>query len=203
MKPVRALCLAGVAAIALAGSFGLAEAKDPAVHVMTVQLPTGEVAQIQYVGDVAPGMVLVPVAEPVSTMPPVGNPFAMMDAMAAQMDREMASLMHQVDRMSAASEPGLTEAGFGQVPAGVTEYSVVSTLMPNGVCTRTVRISATPGQAQPRMVSQASGACGEEAHDQAVPAEQTAPVPSSRGTRTIEVKDQIPVLPRQAPTYRG
>jgi hypothetical protein len=204
MSPIKTAFLAGGAALALVGLPHLAAARDAARHVLSVELPDGQIEQIQYIGDVAPQVLFVPA--PMRALMPVADPFgpdspfAMLQAMSARMDQEMSGLMHQVESLGA--QPGvgpgnLTEAAFGHVPAGVTAYSVVQTITPNGVCTRTTRTTGAPGALHPRTVSQVSGDCG----SQAVPTEMpAAPTPGSR-PHTIEVKDVTP-LPA-TPTWRG
>src|SRR5271166_163388 len=51
MRKVRTALLAGTAAVAVAGLSGVALARD--LHVMTVRLPGGGVAEIRYTGDAA------------------------------------------------------------------------------------------------------------------------------------------------------
>jgi hypothetical protein len=55
MRLVRKAILAGAAAIALAGTAGLAAAEIKNAHVLDVRLPDGSLAQIQYVGDTPRG----------------------------------------------------------------------------------------------------------------------------------------------------
>ncbi len=198
----RTALLAGIAAIALAGLPRLAAAEDAARHVLTVQLPDGQIEQIQYTGDIAPRVVFVPGAP--RALAPVAlvgapSPFAMLEAMSAQMDQEMAGLMHQVEMMTApaAGPGGLTEAAFGNLPQGVTEYRSVSTLTPNGVCTQTIRITGAADGARPRMISQTTGSCGTDAQPAAAP---TIPAPVSQ-PHTIQVRDLTPAPSR--PTYHG
>ncbi len=137
-----------VLAAAAVGLVVPAMAQGSDVHVMTVLLPNGAVQQIQYVGDVPPRVV-------------VAGPFALMQQMMADMDRQMAGLMRV--------------AQGGGMPVA-------------GGCFRSVSITVNGGEA-PRVVSQSSGDCGGGGQP-AAPA-VVAPAPSSGSAGTIEVKGPV------------
>src|SRR4051794_11946038 len=106
MSYLRNALLAGAAVVVLGGAAGLAEAQTPdasgAVHVMTVRMPNGMVQQIRYTGDVPPRIVFVPVESQVMesrVAQPVESPFAMMQRMSAEMDRQMAMMMQAFSPM--------------------------------------------------------------------------------------------------------
>jgi hypothetical protein len=193
MRSLKFAVLAGVAAIAVAGSSGLVEAQSPPVHVLTVQLPGGGVEHIRYAGDVAPQVVFVPGAMSAASVFEPASPFAMLDEISARMDRDLATLMQQAQAMALQPLPGpdqLTPAVLRNLPPGTMSYSFVSTISGNGVCTRTVRITASGNDAQPRVVSDSSGNCG-AAPGATVPAVEPAlPAPQHR-PRTILVKAPI------------
>lgn len=128
------------------------------VHVMKVALPDGSVAQIHYVGDVAPQIVLAPAAEPVA----FADPFAMMDQVAADMDRQQQAMLQQVAAMQAqaARSPQVQTASTNgnAAPQGVYHYSYVSTSGGQGGCTQSYELTSY-GNAAPKEVSQQSGDC--------------------------------------------
>lgn len=183
MSHLRNALLAGAAIFTLAGGASLAQAQtaDPAVHVMTVQLPNGAVQQIRYTGDVPPRIVLVPVVQSVEL------PFAMMQRMSAAMDRQIATMMQAFAPMMAQPfATGPMEAGFGAMPAGAGA----------GVCMRSISVTYT-GHGQPQVVSKSAGNCGPAANTPAATPETVAPAPS---VRTIQVRDDHPV---GQPAYRA
>jgi hypothetical protein len=168
MRLSRSLFLASAATIAIAGFAGSGLAQSQTTRVMTVRLPDGTLEQIRYSGDVQPEVVFVP---------RVVSPFAMLERMSADMDRQIAAMMRAVSTMPTMANPGF---GFAAAESG------------SGVCMRSMQITYT-GQGQPHVVSQTSGDCGAAAGGQAVPAEQpVAPLPH-RDQRTIEVKANAPL----------
>lgn len=186
MSHLRNALLAGAAVVTLAGAASLAQAQttdtQAGVHVMTVQLPNGAVQQIRYTGDVPPRVVFVPVAQQVD------SPFAMMQRMSEQMDRQMAMMMQAFSPMMA--QPfagGPIQAGFGVMPAGA------------GVCMRSISVTYS-GNGQPHVVSKTAGDCGPATPAANAPValpETVAPAPT---LHTIQVKDEHPV---GQPAYRA
>jgi hypothetical protein len=187
MSYLRNALLAGAAIVILGGAAGLAEAQTQdtsgAVHVMTVRMPNGMVQQIRYTGDVPPRIVIVPVVRPVE------SPFAMMQRMSAEMDRQMAMMMQVFSPMMAqpsASAP--ITAAFGNVPAGA------------GVCMRSISVTYTGDGQKPQVVSRTSGNCGPAAPASAADAPVVAPERTAPAVPTIQVKDEHPV---GQPAYRA
>jgi hypothetical protein len=183
MSSLRKSLLAGVAAIGV-GVAGAASAQN--VHVMTVAVPGGGVAQIRYTGGVPPQIAFVPapaVVDPwmqVSSVFGLESPFAMLDRMAAEMDRRAAAMFRYADVMAARTPAGeATEAAFGAMPPGSQSYSYVSTISGSGVCTQSVHITSR-GDGPPRVERHSSGNCGAvAAPSTGGPAvKQAAPVPS-------------------------
>jgi hypothetical protein len=188
MQIMRTVLVAGVAAIALAGASGLALAQGSDSHVLTVQLPNGAVEQIRYTGDVPPQIILAPQAEQ------IGSPFAMLERLSAEMDRQAAVMFQAMDTLAAQPFPGnLTEAGMGGLPDGALSTSIVSTRSGSGVCSRSIEVTYT-GHGQPKVVSQTSGDCGAQ---RMVPAELPAVRPPAHPAGTIEVKAEGPASPYQ------
>jgi len=162
MRTFSSALLVGAAALSLVAVPAFAQ-----THVMTVSLPDGGTAQIEYTGNIPPRVVIgnAPAPLPVfAAMPTIfggESPFAMMQRISAEMDRQAAAMFRQVDAMTARAQSGQPiEVGFGNVPPGTSGYSFVSTISSNGVCSRSVEITSTGNGDAPRVVSHRSGNCG-------------------------------------------
>lgn len=165
MKSLKTSLFVGAAAVLLSGAFGFAVAGNPANHVLTVQLPGGSIEQIQYQGDAPPHIVVAPDGWPIVSPAWAAaffgaySPFAQMEQISAAMDRQMQAMLNNVDAL--AIPPGwVTEVRSGKLPAGSESYSFVSTSTGNGVCARSVEITATGGDQKPHVVSRTYGDCG-------------------------------------------
>ena len=166
MRVLRTAALAAVAAAAI-GFGGAASAQTSPTHVMTVALPGGGVAEIRYAGDVPPQVVFGEAPAPFAAWTPVASffgpdsPFAMMERISAEMDRQAAAMFRRAEAIAAEARSGqLTEPSFGSLPPGSQGYTFVSTMSGNGVCTQSVEITSQGNGAQPRVVSHSSGNCG-------------------------------------------
>lgn len=155
MRTFGKTILAGAAAIGIAGACGMAWAGGPAFHTMTVQLPDGGTANIRYTGNVPPRVTFGSNPTVTDFFAPVA-PFGMLDTIEARMDREMNWLFSQAAPMNANQ---VFNADLRNMPKGMTEYSMVSTMTPNGVCMHRTEITST-GKGKPKVVSQTSGDCG-------------------------------------------
>jgi hypothetical protein len=171
MRTYHKVLLGGAAAALLAGSAALAASK-PVVHHLSVLVPGYGVERIDYTGKAAPRVVLLPGADAwdsAAFASPFAAPFgdfdriaAQMDAMSAQMDRQMAASLAQFRQLQAAPN-GVYRAGLTSLPPGTQSYSVVTTIVGNNVCTRSVRISSGGDGAKPQTISNSSGNCGDAA----------------------------------------
>src|SRR6185437_16196207 len=172
MQHARTVIRTGLAAVALVGFAGLAEGQSREVHVLTVPLPGGGVEQIRYTGDVAPQVYIV--GAPMATMQTVFGPpapFAELDRISAEMDRQASWLLRRGAVLAAASPAELTAAATRALPAGSQGYSFVSTMTGDGVCTRSVEITSQGNGGAPRVVIHTSGNCARVPGFQ-VPAQQ-------------------------------
>jgi hypothetical protein len=184
MRTLRTVIL-GVATIGLIGAVTYA-ADAPKTHVLTIRLPNGGIEQIRYSGDVAPNVTFRQVS-PVATAgaSPFGaeSPFAMLDRIQAEIDRQMAGMMQHRMVMPTMPQIGggqLQQVTVGNLPAGVQSYSMVSTVSGGHKCTESVEVTSQgPGQ-PPRVVRQSSGDCGAAA--KAAPAAPAAAIPPGRRT---------------------
>ena len=163
MRKLPAIAFAGVAAAALAGT-AFAAARS---HVMKVSLPDGSVARIEYAGDVAPKIVVEPVAPIAGQWAAMPLPsFAGFGQMIEQMNRETEAMIRQAQQMARqpGSVPGVPwVASFGNPPAGVTSTTIVSYSNGGSTCTRTTEsVAQGPGK-PPKVTSSVSGNCGTSA----------------------------------------
>jgi hypothetical protein len=180
---------------------------------MTVQLPGGGTAQIQYTGDVPPQVTVsdAPVVAPMGFNPAFAampsmfgadSPFAMFDRISAEMDRQMAAMWRRAEVFSAQSPSQLTEAAMRNLPAGSQGYSFVSTLSGNAVCVQSTQITSAGNGAAPKVVSHSSGNCGPESSSRFGGATgsanlPTSPVPAQRPD-TLWIKSPAPTVPAPA-----
>jgi hypothetical protein len=160
VRKLRAFAFAGVAAAALAGT---AIAAAPKSHVMTVPLPDGSVAKVEYFGDVAPKITVAPrpLADAAAPWAMPFPSFAGFDRIIERMNRETDAIMRQAQQ--AAHQPGVAApyiASYGNVPAVGTSTTVVSVSNGGGTCTRTTQVvSQGPGK-PPKVTSNVTGQCG-------------------------------------------
>jgi hypothetical protein len=109
MRTTRVALLIGAAAIVLGGLAGMAEAKIPETHVLTLRLPDGQVEQVRYVGDVPPTVIVAPAA--ISTSSDPVDPFAMLEQVTEEMDRRAEVLFRNISAL-----PTSGGRGFGMIP---------------------------------------------------------------------------------------
>lgn len=187
----------GAAAVALLGA-GVAEAATAGLHTMKLDAPDGSVVHVEYTGDVAPRVEIVPAdARAPATVPMMVDPFAGMERISAMMDAQMNAMMQRaalIQQQTASmqqhavattdGEPGLTVAGG--VPQGVHMTYYSSSTDANG-CTRSISYSSDGSGAQPKMTQAASGGCdaaqGAARRDtQAIPAKVEVPAEQAEGS---------------------
>jgi hypothetical protein len=163
MRKAYAIVLAGLGAAALAGA-AVAASRD--THTLNVPLPDGSTARVEYVGNVAPKVTVVPA--------PVA-PFGLFDRSAFDMQRQIDAMMRQIDslaRLSVVAAPGVNVAAYGNAPEGSSSVTVVSTSNGAKTCTRTTEVTSQGAGKPPRVVSKVSGDCGSA--PPAVPEKPTA-----------------------------
>ena len=211
MRKNRTAVLAGVAALIAVGT---AVAATHNSHVMKIAMPDGSIAKIEYQGDVAPKVTVGPqpfgLAEmslPVAVFDPfvlasLGSdqtswaPFAELDRMTTQIDRDMRGVIDQASAMQAqmATPTGkLDMAAFGKMPAGTVHYSFVATITGKGSCSQSVQITSYGGKSEPKVVETSSGDC--KGMPSLTPA--TAPIASREPTKLQPVKAEA--KPRVTP----
>ena len=192
MRKGTKLLLAGAAALGLTG---VAIAADHS-HVMNVVMPDGSVAQIHYVGNVAPQVVAVPAAQTVA----VADPFEMMDRISYEMDRRMDAMLQQASAMAQAPAANgqLSEAALKSMPPGTVSYSYTSYSSGNGAsCSQSVQVTSLGANQAPKVERQSQGDCS------AINTRKPTPT-------VIEAKPAAPTLtpaslqkPAEAPAPKG
>lgn len=167
MQKALAIVLAGVGAVAMTSAVAAAS-RD--THHMSVPLPDGSVAQIDYVGDVAPKVRVTP-----APFPTLASPFALFDPTMFDMQKRIDAMMKQIDtlaRQPVAGAGGFNVASLGDAPAGTRSITVVSTSDGGHSCTRTTEVMSQGAGKPPKVVTNASGDC-------AVPGPAARPVTPS------------------------
>jgi hypothetical protein len=151
MRKANAIVLAGLGAVGIAGA-AVAASRD--THTMNVPLPDGSTARVEYVGNVAPKVTVVPA--------PVAQ-FGLFDRSMFDMERQIDAMMKQVDamtKMPIAGTPGLNVAAYGNAPGGTQSVTVVSTSNGAKTCTRTTEVTSQGAGKPPKVVTNVSGDCG-------------------------------------------
>jgi hypothetical protein len=162
-------------------------------HVMSVALPDGSVAQIQYQGDVAPRIVF---ADAPAQRIALADPFADMDRIFAAMELQHRQMMQRVAQMQAQMADAVKQAQNqtqtvsatgGAAPAnGVVQYSFVSTTNSDG-CTTSVQWRSDGSGAQPQVYKTSSGDCAAK-REEARPTKAAVSAPA----RSAPAKEMAP-----------
>ncbi|HWA31113.1 MAG TPA: hypothetical protein VG867_08440 [Rhizomicrobium sp.] len=174
MRKLPFLLLAG--AVALGGSAAYAASND--VHHMTLRMPDGGIAQIEYTGNVAPKISVAPMTQadfdafaPRVSLMPIAD-FAQMQV---AMDRQMSAMFQQIDAMNAqmaqafAHANGPIEATLHGLPQGSSNTTTLISMANGGnFCERSMEVSIVNGKRS--VTRQQSGNCGDAAADHVAPA---------------------------------
>lgn len=198
--------LAGIASLAIAGAAVAGVVADK-THVLTVALPDGSVEHIHYTGNVAPKVVIAPVAASWDMLSPVSlfdgdfdaSPFVAFDRIAAAMDRQADDMMRRV-ALLAAQPAGVSTAAARNLPAGAVSYSFVSTSSGNGTCNRSVQVTSFGADQQPKVVRQMSGDCSAMATNAPAPVASHENV--ARPSTLVPVKLDVPAKAEAVPANR-
>ena len=165
MRKALAVVLAGVGAVTLT-SAAIAASRDS--HTMTVPLPDGSTATINYVGNIAPKVTVTPA--PISQ---VFAPFGLFDRSAFEMQRQIDAMMRGINAVASqpvAGVPGMNVAAYGNAPAGSSSVTIVSTSNGTKTCTRRTEVTAQGAGKAPKVVSSVSGDCaGAQSAPQGIP----------------------------------
>lgn len=164
--------LLGAAAVAALGA-GVAEAATAKLHEMSVDGPGGAVVHVQYSGDVAPSVEIVPAGKAAAAGRSIAaDPFVQMEQIFAEMDARANAMMQQAFALQQQqaqmmmqhavvtggnAAPGMVITGNAPKGMHVSYYS--STTGADG-CTRTVSWSSDGSGDAPKVIQAASDACG-------------------------------------------
>jgi len=165
MRKAFGLVLAGLGAAAIAGA-AVAASRDS--RVMNVPLPDGSTARVEYVGEVAPKVTVVPVP---------AAPFGMFDHSMFDMQRQIDAMMRQIVArapIAVAGTPGMNVAAYGNAPAGSQSVTVVSTSNGSKSCTRTTEVTSQGAGKPPKVVTNVSGDCAGVSATTLTPSKPTA-----------------------------
>ena len=176
MRKLPIIALAGITAAAIAGT---AIAADRQAKTMNVPLADGSTVTIEYYGDVAPKVTVVPAKRVPGRLSPWMFPeFADFDRMIADMNRRTAEMMRRMEEMrrhSVIGAPGIKLASTASLPAGTSSVSVVTVTNGGKSCARTTEVvSQGPGK-PPKVISNVSGECGPEVKPGPAPAKPAEP----------------------------
>lgn len=169
MRKLPAFALAGVAAAVLGGS-ALAASRNN--HVMTVALPDGSTARVEYVGNVAPKLVIEPPRAAVFGDWAPLPAFVGFDRMIEQMNRQAEAMMRQVQQTAGQPAPGVAApnfASFGNAPGGFTSTTIVSYSNGKSTCTRSTETVSQGAGKPPTVRSTVSGNCGPQRAPETAP----------------------------------
>ena len=152
----RKFLAGGAALLTLVGFCGFAAARDGGQHTMTVTSPDGGTVTIRYSGDVAPR-----VAFGTADAMQAGSPFAMMDRIAAEMDRQMDAMIRQTNEMIAhlPNTNPTVPADFWNMP-DVSGLTAVANGGKGSFCMKSVEITSTGDGKAPHVVTHSAGNCG-------------------------------------------
>ena len=176
MRSLNTLLLAGIGSLAFTYAVSA-----QTVHHMTVRLPDGSVAQIEYAGNVPPRVAIVPAVPRDSDLGAfwgADDPaFARFRQITAAMDREADAMLREAALMLSRSPVnGTWRIDTGDLPPGARSYSFAATLGPNGICSQSVTISRGRN-GRPQVQRQQSGNCGGNGNSVVPGAQPEAPAP--------------------------
>jgi hypothetical protein len=164
VSKLRVTALAGAAALAIAGTaFAATPKANSNTHIMTVPLPDGSVARVEYAGAIAPKVTVEPRPLGEFGWAPMAVPsFAGFDRMIEQMNRESEAMMRQAQLIAHQAPGDATRyiASYGNMPAGATSTTVVSYSNGGRTCTRTTETVSEGAGKAPKVTSSVTGDCG-------------------------------------------
>ena len=158
MRKLAIFTLAGVTAATLAGA---AMAADRKTNTMKVPLADGSTVAIEYYGDVAPKVTVVPATHAPRLSHWMFPGFAGIDRMIAAMNRQTAEMMRRMNEMRrdgmVGGLPPVNLASAGTMPAGASSVSVVTVSNGGRSCTRTTEVVSQGAGKAPRVTTNVSG----------------------------------------------
>jgi hypothetical protein len=160
----------------------VAQARQPARHVITLALPGGGGAEVAYTGDTPPrvvGFAPAPLsADPFLLMRTAFGPDSPFTALDAEMQQATTALLRQAELLARA--PGWTMSGGGRTLAALPAGS--------GVCVQSVSVTYSGDGAAPHVVRRQAGDCGTSP----APTPSYGPVRPARPTGTTLARSSAP-----------
>jgi hypothetical protein len=171
-----------IAALAMGAAASTAAAAAPERRVIAVALPDGSTAHIEYYGNIAPKVIVVPGRV---AWAPIAIPRFDANRVIAQMERQRDAMLRQVQLLSRGglAVPGRTvrTVSLANAPAGSSRVHVVTVSDGGRTCTRRTEVTSLgPGKA-PKVVTSVSGDCSVDG----APAPQAKPSAASRSSAPI------------------
>lgn len=195
MKKLGNFLMIGAAATAAVAIIaGPVLARDINFHNLTLRMPDGGIEQVHYIGNTPPQVSFDDFSLRPDTVADVffANPFAAMDQISADMDRQAAQLMNLASTDAFAASPQsmkALDARLSTLPPGTEGYTVYSVSSGGKTCTEKMAFDYT-GHGKPLVEQASSGSCGAGSADaqQAPTYHVSNPTPRVRpdGVKTIE-----------------
>lgn len=164
MRKIQTLLTAGAAVLALATVSAFA-GENPRLKEMTVRLPGGGVAHIEYTGDTPPKVVIGqddPIFDVFWGAPPLMRfdpPFADFDRLQRALERRVEAMLRDARARHAEGPEAIINVGDGYAPYGSFSYSFTSSSSGGKTCSHSVRITTPAHGGKPKVVEQTSGDC--------------------------------------------
>jgi hypothetical protein len=188
----------GKAVLALISTFAIAGAavaagKAEKFHNLMLALPDGSVQHIRYSGDVEPQILFEPVSSqlmPVSLIDAFDAPFAELDRMVAEMNRQSDAMLRQAALLGAQAangKAGVNQAVIANMPAGSVSYSFFSSSNGNDSCSQSLQVTSYGAGQKPKVVSQSSGDCS-KVMPKVVPTTQVKPSSTLPGLAPVKLE---------------
>lgn len=164
MRFLPTVVVAGIGSLALAGS-----AIAQTTHTMDVRLPDGSLEQIQYSGNTPPQVEITPAQTFARVMGIPGwafgptSPFAEMQRIVAEANRQTAAMLRQAAALAAQPLPdsnGAISIDLADAPAGMRVMTFSTRYTGNGVCTTDMEVTSIGPHGRPHVISHRSGECG-------------------------------------------
>ncbi len=166
MRKVQTFLMAGAAALALATLSAVA-GENPKMKEMTVRLPGGGVAHIEYTGETPPKVVIGQgdpifdgfwgVGPLVRFNPSLDPAFADIDRLQRALERRFETILREAQALHTDPE-AMIKVGDGSAP-GSFSYSFVSRSSGGKTCSHSARITTPANGGKPKVVEQTSGDC--------------------------------------------
>jgi hypothetical protein len=163
MRKIQTLLTAGAAVLALATVSAFA-GENPKMNEMSVRLPGGGVAHIEYTGDTPPRVVIGqsdPIFDAFWGLPPLMRfePVADFDRLQQALERRVERILRDARALHADGPEAMIRVGDGSGPPSSFSYSFISTSSGGRTCSHSVQITTPASGGKPKVAEQTSGDC--------------------------------------------